>query len=230
MLFAKQNNTVFIEARVVFNPSGVPVLDQTFSKGICAVHSESITFTGSTVNSSLTMGTVSSFAGVFTGMTVTGSTGALQASSEVIDTLTNLTLNLNKFPLVSSDLVTLTASGGRYRFSFGTQENVRLDAYNKLLYTQVSWDETTSSSVGNATSIALSPSAPQMFVVDNKISIKTVPPTLATNSTDCSIAVQFGFTTSSGIGDAAVNRFVAGNPSTGESCRVLFVLGNSTAP
>ena len=223
--FALEKNVVTLAARVVFNPSGVPVLDTNNSKGICAIHPESVTFTGATTNSVTSVGTVSSFAGVYPGMTVTASTGSLQATTKIANMGADLSIILDKQAILTGAANTLVADGGRYRFQFGSQENIRLDAYNKLLYTQVVWDMTTSSAVGSATAVALAPAAPQMFIVDNDVATLTLPRTLATQSTDCSLAVQFGFTTAS----ATSNFFRAATPANGESCRVLFVFGNSTA-
>lgn len=236
VLFTKQNNTWILEAKVNFGVAGstsaAANLDGTFSKGIVSINPESVAFTASVVNSLSYIGSVSSFAGLFAGMTVTGSAGALQTVTEIDNINPNLTMNFTGQSIPTSDLVGMLASGGRYRIQFGTNQlpQAGLTPYAKLLYTQVVWDESTSSSIGSAANIALAPAAGQMFIVDDKISRRTVPPTAATNSADCSIAVQFGFTTSSGIGAAIVNRFTAANPTSGESCKILFVLSNSTAP
>lgn len=236
VLFSKQNNTWILEAKVNFGVAGstsaAANLDGAFSKGFISINPESVAFTASVTNSLTYIGSVSSFAGIFAGMTVTGSAGALQTVTEIDNVNANLTMNFTGQSIPTSDLVGLLASGGRYRIQLGTNQLLQtgLTPYVKLLYAQVVWDESTSSAIGSATSIAFAPAAPSMFIVDDKVSRRTVPPTAVTNSADCSVAVQFGFNTSSGIGAAIVNRFEAANPQAGESCKIIFVLGNSTAP
>lgn len=232
--FALEKNVVTLSARVVFDTNGSPILDPINSKGIAAIHSESVSFTGATSSGSSTIGTISSFRGIYTGMNVTSSATARDGTMvTALRAGVTLSVGADK-PFEVNDPVSFVASGGRYRIQFGAQEVVRLDTYNKIMYTQISWHETTSSANGTATSVALNPIAPQMFVVDNKIATKTVPPTITTNSTDASIAIQLGFTTGSGsytVGSGATNGnvFVARNPQAGEVMHLLFVLGNSTA-
>lgn len=236
VLFTKQNNTWILEAKVNFGVAGstsaAANLDGTFSKGFISINPESVAFTASVTNSVTYIGSVSSYAGLFAGMTVTGSAGALQTVTKIDNVNSNLSVNFTGQSIPTSDLVNMLASGGRYRIQLGTNQLLQtgLTPYVKLLYAQVIWDESTSSSIGTASAIALAPSAPGMFIVDDKVSRRTVPPTAATNSADCSIAVQFGYTTSSGVGLAITNRFQAANPTAGESCKIIFVLSNSTAP
>lgn len=221
--FTKEKNVWTLSARVVFNPSGVAVLDTSNSKGICAVNSESIAFTGGVVNSTTTIGSISSYAGLFPGMTITGSGVATsQVISSTMAAASTGTITVAKQNITTADEVALQATGGRYQFQFGQEAAKRLDTYVKLLGVQVSWDESTSSAIGTATSLALAPAGPEAFVVKNNISIRTIPQTTTTGSTDASISLQFGY------GRGVL--FNAATPQTGESCRVVFVFGNSTAP
>lgn len=222
--FSKELNVTRLYARVVFNPNGVAVLDVNSSKGVCAVNNESVAFTGATTNSVSVIGTISSFAGLFTGMTVTGSTGAIQANTTIGSMSLALGVGLNQVASATGNPVNLFATGGRYRFQFGynTLSQPNLSAFPKLLHVQQYWDESTSSAVGTATSLALAPNNVYGFVVDNKVSVKTIPATATSGSTDCSIAMQFG----TGHGQS----FVARQPNTGDSVRLEFVFANSTAP
>jgi hypothetical protein len=104
----------------------------------------------------------------------------------------------------------------------GQQAAQRLDTYNKVLEVQHSFDMTTGSMTGGVLQRQGVPQAPSMVLIQNKTKVRTVPPTLATNSTDASITVQFG----SGFGSS----FTAGVPAAGEAVRIVLVMGNSTAP
>lgn len=218
-MFGLEKNIVHLYATVTFNPSGVPVLDTANSKGVCSILPESVVFTGSVTNSSTAIGTVSSFAGLFKGMTVTG-TGV--ATNNTISSGISVAggIIMTGQNIVTGD-VTLTATGGRYVVQFGSQAGVRLDTYNKLLYVKQVWDETTSSAIGTATSVALAPSAPDMFIVKNNVGVRTIPQVSTSGSSDASISVMFG----TGVGTA----FTATNPGTGERVKLVFAFGNSTA-
>jgi hypothetical protein len=222
VLFAMEKNLTILSARVTFDASGACALVPNSSKGFCAMNPESVTFTGATTNSSSTIGTVSSFAGLFTGMTVTGSTGSLQAATTLGSLSVAGGITISKQAILTGASNTLVASGGRYRLQFGSQAATMLDPYAKLLSVQVAWDESTSSAVGSATSLALAPNGIDAFVVDNKTSVRTIPQTSTSGSTDCSLALQFG----SGNGTS----FVARTPQAGEACWVYVVFSNSTAP
>lgn len=224
VMFGLEKNIVTLAARVVFNAGGVPVLDTINSKGICSVKNETIAFTASTVTSSSFLGTVSSFRGIYPGMNLIGSTGALQSSTSIVETRTPAgAITLSGFPTATGNAVSLFATGGRYRFQFGAQEALRLDSYNKVLGIDGMWFETTSS-FGSATA-SLIPAAPDMFVADNRIAIRTIPQTTTSGSTDCSIVLQTGQVVGSGI----TSFFRAGFPANGEVLHVVFTLGNSTA-
>lgn len=221
--FTKENNVWTVFAKLNFGPGGAVTLDTTQSRGLCNAAIDAIAFTGGTTNSTTTLGTVSSFNGIFAGMTVAGPAGELQAATVVSSfTAAAKTIVLSKQAITTNvGPAIYTATGGRFRLQFGQQAATRLDAYVKLLGMSVSWDVSTGSVSGNATQLQGAPSAPNAFVIDNDVSTKTVPPTLATNSTDASIAIQFGSGTGPGTGFQAVS------PGDGESCRVTFFLGNS---
>lgn len=224
VMFALEKDVVFLSARVTFNANGIPVLDANNSKGICAVKNETVAFSAATTTSSSFLGTVSSFRGIYPGMTVVGSTGALGAGVSVVETRTPAgAITISSFPLVSSNPVNFFASGGRLRFQFGTQEATRLDPYVKIMGASYVWHMTTSSF--GITQAQLIPAAPDLFVVDNRITTRTIPATAPSGSTDASIAVQFGQTISSGTSAF----FRAGNPGNGEILHVVFVLSKSTA-
>jgi hypothetical protein len=220
--FTKENNVWMLFAKLNFGPNGTVTLDTTQSRGICNAALDQVAFTGATVNSSTSLSSVSSFNGVFAGMTITGPAGELQAATTVGSfSAATKTITLSKQAITTDGAGAYVATGGRYRIQFGQQAGVRLDAYVKLLGYEVKFDVSTGSASGNATQIQIAPQAPNVFIVDNKISVRTIPTTFATNSTDASIALQFGSGIGPGVG------FAAAVPADGESCRVVFFLGNS---
>lgn len=239
VLFTKEKNVWVLSARVVFDTNGAAVLDTTQSKGFCAVWQNTPTFTAGTTNSSSVIGTVSSFQGLFSGMNLTVSSSAVFVSSATIGSITaslasSGTFNVTAanagqsgFPVFAIPSTTFVAGSGgggtgQYILQLGQQAGQRLDPYCKLLMVQHSFDETTGSASGGSLQQQLTPAAPSMVLIQNKSSLRTVPPTLATNSTDASITVQFG----TGTG----RNFQAGFPAAGEAVRIVLVLGNSTAP
>lgn len=222
VLFAMEKNLTILSARVTFDANGACALVPSSSKGFCAMNPESVTFNGTTTNSASTIGTISSFAGLFTGMTVTGSTGSLQSSTTLGSLSVAGGITISKQAILTGAANTLTATGGRYRLQFGSLAATNLDAYAKLLDVHVAWDGSTGSAIGSATSLALAPNGPTAFVVDNKTTVRTIPATSTSGSTDCSLALQFG----SGHGPA----FVARTPQAGEACWIYVVFSNSTAP
>jgi len=240
--FTLEKNLVILAAQIVFNGTGsasVASLVTNNSKGICAFASESVPFTGSISSATFTIGTASSFAGLYAGMTLAcASSDALLASTRIASTGV-LGVNMDKAPFTSmvgsSDGVSFQASGGRYRVQFGTQAGTRLDAYNKLLKVTATWDMTTSSSVGTATTVAQAPQSPLVFIVDNRVGIRTIGSGSAAvinaaGSTDCSLALQLGYVISSGVGTALTQVFRAAVPQAGDTLRLVFKLSNSTAP
>lgn len=222
VMFGLEKNIVSLFCRVVFNPSGVAVLDTNNSKGICAFNLETVSFTGATTNSSSSVGTVSSFVGLYTGMTVTGAAGSIQ-SGTTIGTISAATdsLVLSKQAILTNAANPLVASGGRYRVQFGSLAGVNLDAYNRILSMSVMPFETTSSSSGGVSVAQFAPGVDKVFVVNNQVSIRTIPSTAASVSTDCSLALQMG----TGVG----TNFVVQTPAAGESYYFHFLLSNSTA-
>ncbi len=240
VLFTKEKNVWILSARITFDANGVPALDTTQSKGFCAVWQNTPTFTAGTTQSSSSIGTVSSFAGLFSGMNITlASSGALIAT-QTIGSLTAITDSLTMvakagstgFPVFAIPSATFIAGSGggatgQYILQLGQQAATRLDAYPKVLMVQHSFDMTVGSMVGTgATSqVAQSqqaPLAPTMLWIKDNTKVRTVPQTLTSGSSDCSITVQFGTGTGS--------NFQAAPPAPGEAVRIVLVMGNSTAP
>src|SRR5258708_3828295 len=148
--FHYEKNVTYVYGRVVFGASGAVTLDQINSKGIAAINPMSVSFTGSTLVGAATVGIVSSFNRLFTGMTVTGSGTSISAATTIGSmsaTLDSLTISSNSGQTIASN--SLVASGGQFGIQFGvsttgSQSNTRLDAYNKLLHFNYSWDESLS--------------------------------------------------------------------------------------
>lgn len=217
--FGLEKNIVQLYARVVFGSNGAPILDTNNSKGFCNVGFSTPTFTGSTSSGSTTISSVSSFQGLFTGMTLTGN-----GVSGTIGTMTAATASIVMTnPATSAQAsTTVSAIGGQYVFQLGQQAGVRLDTYNKVLDLNMVFDESTGSAVGGSKVLQLAPSAQSIFIVGNSTSIRTIPATGTSNSTDATLTLQLGNGFSTG--------FVAQTPVAGEVLRINLNLGNSTAP
>ncbi len=221
VMFTKEGNVWSLSAHVTFGATGVPSLDTKNSRGICSFAPQSLVITGTTSSGSATITSVSSFAGIYTGMSVTG-TGI--AASSTIGTISASTgsVVMNQPAASAQATPSLTISGGRFVMQFGQQAAQRLDAYVKLLYAHHSWDMSASSASGSiALTAALAPAAPAMFVIANNTTVRTIPQTSTSGSTDCSLSLQFG----SGVGTG----FVAANPVAGEGVRILVKFGNLSA-
>lgn len=215
--FGFEKNIVSAFSRVVFGSSGAPILDTNNSKGICNVAFSTPTFGGTTSSGSSTITSVSSFQGLFTGMTLSGG-----GANGTIGTMTAATKSIVMTGLATSGVTaSMSAIGGQYVFQFGTQAGVRLDGYFKLLEFGYLWDESTGSASGSGLQLQLAPSSSQCFVVQNLTQVRTIPATLTSNSTDCTLTVQVGNGT--GVG------FVAQQPVAGEVFRCNYVFGNSSA-
>lgn len=224
--FTKEKNVWTLSAQLQFGANGAVTLVQNNSKGFCAINQESIMITGGTTNSTTALGTVSSYNGIFKGMTVAAAVaGDLQAGTTVSSVSpATQSIVLSAQAIATTAAGTYAITGGRYRLQFGTQAVTQLTPYVKLLGMNVSYDVSTGSVSGNAGAIQLAPAQMTAFIVNNNISVKVVPPTLATNSTDASIAIQFG------TGQGPWGGFTAGVPQNGEIVRLEFMLGNTTAP
>lgn len=229
VLFTKEKNVWVLSARIVFDANGAPTLDTTQSKGFCAVWQNTPTFTGGTSNSLSMVGTVSSFAQIFSGMNLTISSSATFNTTVTINSVSVATQSFNVskqgiFDIPAITFVAGSAGGGtgQYILQLGQQAATRLDTYPKVLQVQHSFDMTTGSCVGTATQQQLSPKAPQMVWIRDQTKVKTIPTTATSGSSDATIMVQFG----SGVGSA----FTAAVPDAGSAVRIVLVMGNSTAP
>lgn len=214
--WALEPAVVFIGVHVTFGANGVPSVDAINSKGIANVWNQSLAFSGATSSGSSTITSVSSFTGLFTGMTISGPS---VAGSPTIGTISAATGSVVLSGPVGAG-TSFFAAGGRFLYQFGLNNGNRLDSYYKLLDVHTSWDETSGSASGVAVA-SLAPVSGQGFMVANNSRVRTIPQTQATASTDCSIAIQYG----TGVGTG----FVAKDPLAGEALRVMFVFGNSSA-
>lgn len=219
VLFSFAKNLTFVYGKVTFNPSGVPVLDTNNSQGICSFNIAAVSFTGNTSSGSNVITSVSSFAGLFNGMSLTGSGGYTATISSI--TAAAGTMVVTGGNGVAQGANPLQATGGRYVIQFGQQAGVRLDAYNKLLAFKQSFDQTLSSVSGTTTTNALAPLAPNVFIVGNNTSVITVPKTTTSGSTDATLTIQMG----TGQGGS----FTAVTPSEGDTMRFEVAFKNSTA-
>lgn len=217
--FTLEKNVVFLFGRVFFGANGAVSLDTNNSKGTCAAWQSTPTFTGTTSSGSAVVSSITSFFGLYTGMSLTGN-----GVSGTIGTISASTKSIVMSALATSAQATTTisASGGQYVLQFGTIAGVALDTYAKFLRFTVSFDETTGSATGTATQAAFAPTSGGGFVIRNNTSVRTVPGTATSGSTDCTLVIQFGLGNGTG--------FVATNPAAGEAARYAVVLGNSNAP
>lgn len=192
---------------------------QFITKGIANVWQNTPTFTGSVASGSSTITSVSSFNGIYTGMSVTGAGVPAGLTLGTISQATGSVVLSGQAGATG----TFVASGGQYVFQFGVNTSVgslsqmsRLDTYNRLLQYQVAWDSSMSSvSAGVATSVGTH------FVDTNNITQKTIPSTLTSNSTDATLVIQFGVGNGTG--------FVAAVPNPGFVMRASFTMGNTTS-
>jgi hypothetical protein len=229
VLFIKEKNVWILSARIVFDTNGAPQLDTTQSKGFCAVWQNTPTFTAGTTNSTTTVGTVSSFQGLFSGMNLTVSSGGSYNTSTTIGSITagSDTFTVNNQAILgvpSVQFVAGSAGGGtgQYILQLGQQAATRLDTYNKILGLKHQFDMTTGSAIGTATQQQLTPQAPSMILIGDKTKVRTIPQVATSGSTDATITIQFG----NGTG----KNFQALAPAAGEAVRIIMVMGNSTAP
>lgn len=207
---------------------------QFVNKGIANIWQNTPTFTGVTSSGSNTITSVSSFLGIFTGMPVLNSTIPAGATVGTISVTTGSIVFTGgaASTFTGSTGAIMTVTGGQYIFQMGVATTIgsltlssRLDTYNRLLDFNVSYDSSTSSSIGTATQQQLGPTTSAYVLVQNNTTVKTVPPTQATASTDASLVIQFG--NSSGPIGAG---FTPNVPQAGTSMRFDFTFGNTTSP
>lgn len=217
--FAMEPNVVFLSAHVTFGATGVPTLDNINSKGICNFAVDTVTFNANSVGSSATLSSVTSFAGLFVGQTVSGAVSGTIASITAASGLITLASGTG---VPTSNAGVMFVNTGRYRVQFGTQAAVRLDSYYKFLGLSYSWDMSASSASGGALVQALSPAASDVFMVQNNTRVRTIPRTSTSGSTDCSLVLEVG-------SQSNQNVFTAVAPVAGSGLRIVFVFGNSSA-
>lgn len=237
VLFTKEKNVWQLSCRFVIGANGQPVLDTNNSKGFCAVWQNTPTFNAGTTGSSNSIGTVSSFVGLFSGMNLTVSTSAAFIGTATIGSFTAITDSFkvtavnngqSGFPQASVPLLQFVAGSagggtGQYIIQLGQQAAIRTSTYVKLLGIQHSFDMTTASAVGTAVQSQLVPVAPAMVLIGDNTKIKTIPQSATSGSSDGTVTVQFGYYNSGGT-------FQAQAPAPGEAVRVVFMFGNCTAP
>jgi hypothetical protein len=207
--FAFEADVVSVFALISFGAAGAPTLNTNYSKGICNIALNSISITGTSANTSTTISSVSSFAGLYVGMGISDGGVHIPANTTISS------MNPGAGTMVISQAATgtntgLTVSGGQYTITFGAQFSpARLDPYVRLLSASHLWDE--AGVQGGASTGALAPAAPSMFLVGNNI----------TSSTLANLVLQFG----TGAGAS----FVAEVPASGEALRLFFSFTRSTA-
>lgn len=215
--FAFEPDVVSVFANISFGAAGAPTFtvgtntqsnNVQVNKGLCNIALNTIAFTGTTTNGSPTVTSVSSFAGLYNGMTVTGTNiPAATTISSMAPGSGTITLSAN----ATGANTGLTASGGQYTLTFGSQFTPfkRLDSYVRLLALHPLWE--LNGLQGGASTGASSPAAPTLFLVNNSIS----------NASLASLTFQLG--TLSGA------TFVAASPANGEKLKLAIHLTRSTA-
>lgn len=205
---------------------------QFINKGIASVWQNTPMFTGVTSSGSSSITSVSSFAGIYSGMALLGAANI--PAGVTVGTISASTGSIvmnggSASGFTGSAGAIMVVSGGQYIFQMGVATTIgsltltsRLDTYNRLLDFNISYDYSTASSIGTATQQALGPNTSQYFVVANNITTKTVPPTQATSSTDASVIVQFG--------NIVGTTFVPTTLAPGTLMKADFTFGNTTAP
>ncbi len=225
IMFAFDKDITFVSLRAVFGANGTVALDAINSKGISYMAPDQISFVTNTVASSATTSSVTSFSGLFKGMTVTGVTSTIGTGI----TISSMSAGTGAITLSSGTNVTtqqantLIATGGRYRVQFGLTVGNRFDTYNSLTHFSYDFREITGSAAGSSATLQLYPLAADGFIVQNNVQVRTIPSTTTSGSTDASVAIQFG------AYGADNNTFTAVTPAAGEVVHMYFVFRNSTA-
>lgn len=233
--FTKEKNVWDLFAWISIGSGGAASFAQTTNgqivcKGVANVWQNTPTFSAVTSSGSSTITSVSSFAGVFTGMALTNSNVPLGVTVGTISASTgSIVLNGgNASGFTGSTGSLMVVSGGQYILQFGVATTIgsltlssRLDTYNRLLDLNVSYDSSVSSSIGTATQQALAPATSQYFVVQNNTTVKTVPFTATSASTDAMLIVQFGNMTG--------QSFIPTPPAPGTVIKFDFTFGNTTS-
>lgn len=210
IMFAFEPDVVFAFAKMSFGASGVPTLDTKNSKGFCDVRQQVIAITGTTANASPTVTSVSSFVGLYVGMFIDDG-GTNVAVGTTISAMNpgagTITLSAN----ATGTNTGLNVTGG-YILTLGQLYKTRLDAYNKLLDLNYTFDLT--GLQGGVSTGASAPAAPQLFLTANNIS----------NAALANIIFQTGNGT-----DAANLPFKSIVPANGEILRLTLKLCRSGA-
>lgn len=218
IMFAMEPDVVFLFGRFTFGSSGAITKVANDSKGFCNATRVAISITGDITNSSATVSNVSSFAGLYVGMGISGT--GIQAGSTILSMNAGAgSLVLSATATATTATLAITVAGGQYLFQLGSLAAVNLDVYNKLLGLNANWD--LSGLPGAVSTAASTPAAPSMFLINNSVSIRTIPTTAASVLTDASFKVQFG-TFSAGT-------FGAKDPASGEILRLALQLSRSSA-
>lgn len=224
VLFTFEADVCQLFANLVFGAAGAVTLSQgpypgRFSKGFCAAALNTITSAASTTSTSTSV-TGLSLAGVYNGMSVTGTGIPASTTVSAVNPAAG-TLTLSN-AATATGTPTLSFFGGQYVLQLGRQAGVQLDTYNHLLGLSHSWDENTPN-LALAGSSPASPAAPAMFIVRSRVAIRTVPASGNSANTDATITIQFGTFTGAG------GTFTATVPATGEVCRLVAALTRSGA-
>lgn len=223
LAFTLEADVVTLFARLSFGSAGAITLQQgpypkAFSKGFCAatLNTQVTTATLSSTSTSVT-GAVSLF-GVYNGMSVTGTGIPSNTTVSAVDPAAG-TFTLSNAATASGS-ETLTFSGGQYLIQLGTQAGVRLDTYNHLLDVGAVWDES-ANAVAQAGSSPAVPAAPSFIIINDSVSVRTIPASGNSANTDASLLLQFG--TWSG------STFAAAVPDSGSLLRLRLSLCRSSA-
>lgn len=218
VMFAFEPDLVFLFAKISFGAAGAPTLVQPNSKGFCNVTLNTLSFTGTTDGSTAVLTAISSFVGLYVGMTVVGV--GIPANSTILSMNAGAgTVTLSANTTGAHVAEAMTATGGQYLVQLGQQAGVRLDTYTHFLGLSHSWDE--AGLQGAVSTAASSPAAPEMFLTNINTGVRTIPGTAATALTDASFTVQFGRR----ISDV----FTAENPANGEIVRLMLKMSRSSA-
>lgn len=209
VMFAFEPDVVHQYSKISFGASGAPTIDTNQSKGICSVVRKSYSITGDITNTSATVANVSSFAGLYKGMSISG-TGIPAATTISSMNPGAGTITLSAAATATTASLAITVAGGQYTITFGSQFSpAKFDAYVKLLGLSHNWDM--SGLQGGASTGASAPAAPSMILVGNNIS----------SSSLANLIVQFGQWSGA--------TFTAADPASGEIVRIAAQLCRSTA-
>lgn len=209
--YTMEKKVVTLGAHITFGAAGAPTLDTSNSKGFCNVAQFTQAFTA-TASSTASFTAVSSFAGLYNGMIISGTN---IAANSVVSAL-NAGAGTFTSSQASTGVVSAVTATGGYVIQLGRLAALQVDNYVKILGYSIIPD--LSGLPGAASTQASVPAAPGWFMFRNNVSA-SIP------SSSGVLAGTIGLM----CGTWSAGTFVQKQPASGEGIYFQVMLGNSTA-